>query len=72
VVKFIDKHDIDLLIYWCHDMLKIPSSAASQLGNNDITISKKVDVEIYVMNWLERVSAGCQRPVLGMLTSLEM
>lgn len=52
MIDFIYNRDFVLVTLGYHLMLECPACAASELGDNDIAISKEVDVEVDVMDWL--------------------
>ena len=53
MIKFLDRRDGNLLICRYHFMFEIPACATSELGNNDIAVAEKVDIEIDMENGLE-------------------
>jgi hypothetical protein len=44
--------NLDHLPRGYHLMFQIPARAAGELGNNDIAITKEINIEPYVVNWL--------------------
>jgi hypothetical protein len=59
MLALINSLDLDLLPGRYHLVFEIPARATSKLGNDNVAVAQKVDVEFYVMDRLVVLAAIC-------------
>jgi hypothetical protein len=65
VILFVDRDNVIVMTLWYHLVLEFPTSAAGKFSDNDIAVTKEVDIEVDVVNRLERELAWERALVLG-------
>lgn len=61
IVIRLDRVDFGTETLWDHFVFQVPPSKATQLGHDDVTIAKQIDIKIDMTNGLDirQLQLGC-------------
>ena len=61
--KVVDESDVYALPFREHFMLQVPAGSSGELSDDCVTVAHEIDVEVDVVDWLEKVSLCTRRMV---------